>query len=60
MFVPQEQGNQSIASQSESKIINQTITTLYMNILKFKTHIELKFLNTFSQTREKELTIMGC
>ena len=60
MFVPQEQGNQSIASQSESKIINQTITTLYMNILKFKTHIGLKFLNTFSQTREKELTIMGC
>jgi len=57
MFVPQEQGNQSIASQSESKIINQTIITLYMNILNFKTHIGLKFLNTFSQTQENQAKI---
>ena len=57
MFVPQEQGNQSIASQSESKIINQTIITLYKNILNFKTQIGLKFLNTFSQTQENQVKI---
>ena len=57
MFVPQEQGNQSISNQSESKIINQTIITLYRNILNFKTQIGLKFLNTFSQTQENQAKI---
>ena len=57
MFVPQEQGNQSISNQSESRIINQTIITLYRNILNFKTQIGLKFLNTFSQTQENQAKI---
>ena len=57
MFVPQEQGNQSISNQSESKIINQTIITLYRNMLNFKTQIGLKFLNTFSQTQENQAKI---
>ena len=57
MFVRQEQGNQSISNQSESKIINQTIITLYRNILNFKTQIGLKFLNTFSQTQENQAKI---
>ena len=57
MFVPQEQGNQSISNQSESKIINQTIITLYRNMLNFKTQIGLKFLNTFSPTQENQAKI---
>ena len=57
MFVRQEQGNQSISNQSESKIINQTIITLYRNMLNFKTQIGLKFLNTFSQTQENQAKI---